>query len=465
MFCSRVEGSNVLLAWDPSPSPAAAGYALHYGLASHNYTAMLDAGTNLSITVEGLDEGTNYFFAISSYENDGTESTNSDEISVTAPFADSANDNGGTETTNSGEIGMTIPFPPLIIFEPSAQTAQVGAKVVMSVVAIGTPPVTFQWFNGATPITGGTNSLLTWPHISEANAGDYTVVVNDSDGSVTSAVATVTVIGSPSGMNTISGALGTLLRAENASPSGKLLAVLAAPGLVGSVASAAGTYNGLFYQTNDGGMPALSVETAGLLTNCVVDAEGNYTGAIYVGGLSNFISGAFDASGNGSATVDRTAAGLSDLGVALQLSLTDGEMQMTGIVSNLDQGNPWMSVLTAKLETNAFDQSQNFLLAIPPISGLPGSDITGVGGGGVFSLLGMLGDGTIIWQDAPVSTDGSLPLFIQLYGQSGLLAGWVNVFGNPSTSVLTWICPSGPTTSGFTNIVEATVTPTVAADP
>jgi hypothetical protein len=393
----------------------------------------MDAGGSRSVTVNGLDAGATYYFAISGYNAQHWESGVSDEVSGRVPFA------------------------PLIIFEPSSQTAQAGAAAVISVDVIGTPPLTLQWFDGATPVIGGTYSTLTLPRVSDGDAGSYTVVASNSGGSVTSAVATVTVVDSPSDLNTMTSAVGTVLRAGGKTP--------AAPSLAASMVSAAGIYNGLFYQTDDAGMPAMTVQTAGLVSNCVVDAQGNYTGAIYVGGLSNSIAGAFDADGNAGATVDRTAAGLSDLGVMLHLDLNVGELRMSGVVSNLDQGNPWTAVLTAELETNAFAQSPNFVLAIPPMNGLPGGSVIGLEAEGGVSLFGMLGDETMFSQNAPVSTDGSVPLFVQLNGQSGLLAGWVNAFGSPSTSVLTWICPSGQTGSGFTNIVEAAITPTFVPTP
>jgi hypothetical protein len=438
LVCGPAKGAIVFLAWNPNPSPFVAGYTLHYGLASSNYTATVDAGDNWSGAVEGLIEGANYFFAVSAYDVFGTESVNSDEISVTAPFS------------------------PLIIFEPSSQTAQAGAAVAISVGGIGAPPVSFQWFNGIAPITGGTNSLLIFPKISRADAGNYTVVLSDYEGSVTSAVATVTVVNPARVLDAMSGVLETLPGAPGVAPTGKLLAT---PSAVDPIASAAGTYNGMFFPTNDEGAPAIAVQTAGFLTHCVVDAGGNYTGAICIAGLSNSISGTFDTAGNGGSTIGRASLGLSDLGVALHLRLTVGALQMTGIVSNLDQGNPWTAVLTAELETNVFAQSPNFLLVIPPINGLSAGSVTGVANDGVMSLFGMLGDGTTFAQYAPISQDGSLPLFIQLYGQSGLLTGWLNVFGSPSTSLLTWICPPGQNGPGFTNVVEATLTPTATTAP
>ncbi len=441
LLCGRVEGGSITLAWDPSPSSSVAGYSLYYGLVSGTYTAKLDPCTNCIVTVDGLDCGATYFFTVTAY------------------------DDRGVESTNSNELGVTIPFPPLILFGPSSQTAQAGATVTLYVDAVGAPPLTFQWFNGGAPISGGTNSLLTLPQVADTNAGDYNVIITDWGGSVTSAVAVVTVIDSASPLTAISGDLGTLLRSAAGPTNNKLLAVLSAPNLIAPIASAAGTYSGLFYPTNDWGMPEITLQTAGILSDCVVDSQGDYTGAIYIAGLSNSIAGIFDAAGNGSATIDRAAAGLSDLGVVLHLSLTTGALQMTGMVSNLDQANPWTAVLYADTATNQFAQSPDFVLVIPPVNGFSSGSVTGIVGDVVITLFGMLGDGTTFVQNAPVSSDGTLPLFIQLNGQAGLLAGWVNVFATPPTSLLTWISPPGLLGPGFTSVVEATVTPSSATTP
>lgn len=433
-LCSRAEATGLTLSWNRSGSPSAAGYMVHYGPKSHDYTVELNVGTNLSATMDGLDPGVTYYFAVSAYDVNGFPSGDSDEVSG------------------------AIPILPVIKYESPSQTAQAGTTVTLFIDVIGTPPVTFQWYNGTAPVGGGTEPILNLADVSDADAGNYTVVVNDLAGSVTSSVATVTIIDPTSKLNPTASALGALVRPDGgASGDG--------PGAAGTLASAGGTYNGLFYQTNDDGWPAIDVQTAGLLTNCVVDAQGNFTGAIYLDGLSNFISGAFDTAGDASNVVDRAAAGLSELGVALHLDGSLGMLEMTGIVSNLDQGDPWTALLTADPETNVFDQSTSFGLVIPPINGMPGGTITGVEGNGVMSLSGALGDGTTFSQSAPVSIDGSMPLFVQLYGHLGLLMGWVNVFGSPSTAVLTWIDASGQTGAGFTNVLEATVIPADATGP
>jgi hypothetical protein len=432
-FCgSRMEGSTVSLAWNPSLDPSVAGYSLYYGSASHQYDWSLDAGADCAITVDDLVEGVTYFFAIGAYNRAGTECVDSEELVV------------------------TISSPPVIILEPSSQTVQAGATVVMSVDAIGTPPLAVQWFYGGAPVAGATSSALAFPKVSDSAAGNYTVTINNYCGSVISAEATLTVINPPPLSIYMSNELGNVLHLAGDLMGGKTRPIFAA---VSSTPSAAGTYNGLFYQTDGGGMPAITLETAGSLTQCAVDAQGNFTGSIYIDGLTNSVSGAFDATGNGSATVSRAAVGLPDLGVALQLDASDGALLMTGVVSNLDQKDPWSALLIAEPETNAFAQSPNFLLAIPSINGLPTGLATGTEDGGVMSLFGLLGNGTLFSQNAPVSEEGSMALFVQLDGQSGLLAGWLNVFANPPTCLLTWICPPGFESPGFTEIVEATIIP------
>ena len=148
---------------------------------------------------------------------------------------------------------------------------------------------------------------------------------------MTSGEATVTVIDPPSDWSAMSGGTGSVLRSAGASAVGKPTPThsFAAPATF-----APGTYNGIFYQTNDGGMPAVSLSTAGFLTQCVVDAQGNYTGTIYIDGFSNSISGGLNAAGNGGATFSRYAVGLSDLGVALHLGISAGTAQMTGYICN-----------------------------------------------------------------------------------------------------------------------------------
>ena len=76
-----------------------------------------------------------------------------------------------------------------IISQPQPQECFIGSSAVFSVGAGGTPPLTYQWqFNGAS-LVGCTNSSLVLTNIQAGEAGNYSVVVSNPGGSVTSAAA------------------------------------------------------------------------------------------------------------------------------------------------------------------------------------------------------------------------------------------------------------------------------------
>jgi hypothetical protein len=427
--CDRVEGAGVSLTWDPNPDSTVAGYVVHYGLASHNYTVEINVGSVLSTEVDGLQDGVPYFFAVSAYNS------------------------AGYQNAPSAEATVITAILPEIVVQPSSQIAQAGAEVSLFVQAIFTPPVAFQWYNGPVPLAGATNSVLLLPELTDADAGAYFVVMTNAAGIAVSQTATVTVI-DPSGEN------------EGGSPSGTQLGTSGAPGGQDStnwMASAAGTYEGLFYQTNDLGLPAIDEGTAGLLSNCALDSQGNYYGEIYNADLSYPVMGVLDARGYGISTIDRGAFGLPNLSVAVNMNQLGDALQLSGTVSNMDAANPWTSALTAVLVTNEFARPPNFSIAIPPLNGYPGALITGIADNGLVALSSTMGDGTIISQTTPVSAGGSLPLFVEFNQPAGLLAGWVNAFGNPATVWLTWTSIAGGGSPGFTNVFEATVAPLIGA--
>lgn len=82
---------------------------------------------------------------------------------------------------------------PVILAQPQSQTNAPGATVVLTVTAGGTPPLAFQWRRFSTNLPAATNASLSLTALQPENAGDYTVVVTNAFGSVTSLVARVTV--------------------------------------------------------------------------------------------------------------------------------------------------------------------------------------------------------------------------------------------------------------------------------
>ncbi len=82
---------------------------------------------------------------------------------------------------------------PTITTQPQSQTVTAGSSVTFSVVATGNPAPTYQWAKGATAISGATGSSFTLSSTTTSDAGNYTVTVSNSSGSVLSSVATLTV--------------------------------------------------------------------------------------------------------------------------------------------------------------------------------------------------------------------------------------------------------------------------------
>jgi hypothetical protein len=88
---------------------------------------------------------------------------------------------------------LTVLVPPEITTQPQSQVMVMGQNATFAVAASGTAPFSYQWSFNGTPMAGGTSAALTLNNVQATNAGGYTVVVTNSAGAVTSAVATLTV--------------------------------------------------------------------------------------------------------------------------------------------------------------------------------------------------------------------------------------------------------------------------------
>jgi hypothetical protein len=96
-------------------------------------------------------------------------------------------------------ITGTAAIAPTITTQPTSQSVIAGATVTLSVAATGSPTPTFQWRKNSTAIAGATNSNLTLTNVQAADAGDYTAVVSNSAGSVTSTIATLAIAAAATG--------------------------------------------------------------------------------------------------------------------------------------------------------------------------------------------------------------------------------------------------------------------------
>lgn len=90
-------------------------------------------------------------------------------------------------------LNTPTPAPPTIVKQPRHRTIFAGESAHFAVVANGSPAPGYQWrFNG-TNLPGATQAAITFSTVAFNQAGDYSVVLTNSHGAVTSAVATLSV--------------------------------------------------------------------------------------------------------------------------------------------------------------------------------------------------------------------------------------------------------------------------------
>jgi hypothetical protein len=88
------------------------------------------------------------------------------------------------------------PFPPLITQNPASTTVNSGTQAKFTTVADGAAPLSFYWLRGGSFIAGATGNPYTFTASYPAdNGATFSVIVSNAYGSVTSAVATLTVQG------------------------------------------------------------------------------------------------------------------------------------------------------------------------------------------------------------------------------------------------------------------------------
>jgi hypothetical protein len=83
---------------------------------------------------------------------------------------------------------------PIFTTQPSSRNVLWGGLVSFFGTASGGPPPAYQWLFNGTPIAGATNNSLQLNFVSPAHAGNYRLIAFNSIGSVTSVVATLTVL-------------------------------------------------------------------------------------------------------------------------------------------------------------------------------------------------------------------------------------------------------------------------------
>jgi len=94
----------------------------------------------------------------------------------------------------SSVVSLTVNVPAFISTQPQSQSVSVASNVTFNVSAGGTLPLNFQWLSNGVTIAGATSSNYTFNVVDTNLAGGYSVIITNDYGSVTSSVATLTVL-------------------------------------------------------------------------------------------------------------------------------------------------------------------------------------------------------------------------------------------------------------------------------
>jgi len=85
---------------------------------------------------------------------------------------------------------------PLIFTAPASASFNNGQTAKFSVLTDGAAPLSYQWLNGTTPVTGATNATYSFICADSDDGSTYSVIITNFSGSVTSSPATLTVLAS-----------------------------------------------------------------------------------------------------------------------------------------------------------------------------------------------------------------------------------------------------------------------------
>ena len=215
------EGTNTGSLTAPTPSAATAGTTTYFLVDSNTTTGCKSAAAQVDVNV---------FDPISVVTQPMTQTVcTSDTLTlevVTAPGANisyqwkkgSTTLNGETAstlvianvaTTDAGDYSVditsdcgtissataTVTVNETVSFtaQPQAVSTCVGTTATFTAAATGTGTITYQWFKGTNSLNGETAATLTLAAVTTADGGDYSVEATGDCGTVSSAVATLTI--------------------------------------------------------------------------------------------------------------------------------------------------------------------------------------------------------------------------------------------------------------------------------
>ena len=165
--------------------------------AGQTATFSVTATGTAPLSYQWSQNGTAISGATSSSYTTPAETTSASGAQFTVLVSNSA----GSATSNAAILTVNpAPVAPTITTQPASVTITAGQTATFSVTATGTAPLSYQWSQNGTAISGATSSSYTTPaETTSASGAQFTVLVSNSAGSATSNAATLTVNAPPPG--------------------------------------------------------------------------------------------------------------------------------------------------------------------------------------------------------------------------------------------------------------------------
>ncbi|MBU4263616.1 MAG: tandem-95 repeat protein [Proteobacteria bacterium] len=163
--------------WTANTEANLAGYRIHYGLASRNYTQVVEVPkTETTASIKGLTLGKTYYFAATAYDSETFESDYSTEVVWTAQISNNppVATNGSLETTQGNSAGGTL-----------SATDPDGDSLTYSITSNGS-------LGSAVITNAATGEFVYLPNTNALGADSFTFQA--SDGNYESNLATVSVM-------------------------------------------------------------------------------------------------------------------------------------------------------------------------------------------------------------------------------------------------------------------------------
>lgn len=383
-------------------------------LTSQPVSAAKNAGESVSFTVTASGSAPLNF----QWRQNGTNLTDSGNISgaqtSTLTLTNLVGANAGSYQavvsnawgSVTSQVATLSVVDPVITSQPAGQSVNAGQNVNLSVTAVGTAPLLYQWRLNGVARPGATNATLALGSVQGSDAGTYTVVVSNSLNAITSSPAVLAVnLALPDAFNP--GSAGTVSKFL-IQPDGKAL-----------VAGSFGSANNPRYLARF--QPDGSLDPSFNNTNVGVDIAVAYALALQT-------DGRILASGSGrqqiSSLVRLNSDGTGDAGFSNLLSVT-----VNGLVIQLD-GSVWaggaFSYLKPSILTN---------LALVQATGAVDTNIL-VSMNGILYTLAQQPDGMLLAGGTFTSVNGQTATRLARLGTNGVLDTNFNASANDTVYCL-----------------------------